>query len=54
MSPESSIKTANKLSIQSSSNLYRVRLGPFASRSEAMNTISRVTGEKNIQAVISQ
>ncbi|QKJ66005.1 septal ring lytic transglycosylase RlpA family protein [Deefgea piscis] len=45
---------SDKLSIQSSSNLFRVRLGPFASRSEAMTTISRVTGEKNIQAVISQ
>lgn len=45
---------ANKLSIQSNANLYRVRLGPFSNRNEALAVVSRVTGEKNIKAVITQ
>lgn len=45
---------ANKLSIQSNANLYRVRLGPFSNRNEALAVVSRVTGEKNIKAVIAQ
>jgi len=45
---------ANKLSIQNVANLYKVRLGPFANRNDALAVISRVTGEKNIQAVIAQ
>ncbi|QLG88786.1 septal ring lytic transglycosylase RlpA family protein [Chitinibacter bivalviorum] len=44
----------SKLSIQAINKLYRVRLGPYASRDEALNAISRVTGEKNLQAVISK
>ncbi len=45
---------ADKLSIQSNTNLYRVRLGPFSNRNEALAVISRVTGENNIKAVITQ
>lgn len=45
---------ANKLSIQANSNLYRVRLGPFASRNDALQVISRVTGDNNLKAVIAQ
>jgi rare lipoprotein A len=45
---------ANKLSIQNNANLYKVRLGPFANRNDALAVISRVTGEKNIKAVIAQ
>jgi rare lipoprotein A len=45
---------ANKLSIQNSANLFKVRLGPFANRADALAVISRVTGEKNITAVIAQ
>lgn len=45
---------ANKLSIQANKNLYRVRLGPFASRNDALQVISRVTGDNNIKAVIAQ
>lgn len=45
---------ANKLSILNHTNLYKVRLGPFANRNDALDVISRVTGEKNIKAVIAQ
>jgi rare lipoprotein A len=45
---------ADKLSIQANPNLYRVRLGPFASRNDALQVISRVTGDSNIKAVIAQ
>jgi rare lipoprotein A len=45
---------ANKLSIQSANQLFRVRLGPYANRDQALNAISRITGEKNLQAVISR
>ncbi|MGL6040058.1 MAG: septal ring lytic transglycosylase RlpA family protein [Deefgea sp.] len=45
---------ANKLSIQNNANLFRVRLGPFSNRNEALAVVSRVTGEKNIKAVITQ
>lgn len=45
---------ASKLGIQNNSNLYKVRLGPFSNRNEALAVISRVTGENNIKAVIAQ
>ena len=45
---------ASKLGILNSSNLYKVRLGPFSNRNEALAVIRRVTGENNIQAVIAQ
>ncbi|WP_348946082.1 septal ring lytic transglycosylase RlpA family protein [Chitinibacter sp. FCG-7] len=44
----------DKLSIQTANQLYRVRLGPYASRDQALGAISRITGEKNLQAVISR
>ncbi|QLI81843.1 septal ring lytic transglycosylase RlpA family protein [Chitinibacter fontanus] len=45
---------ADKLNIHTANNLYRVRLGPYASRDQALSAISRITGEKNLQAVISR
>lgn len=47
-------KDADKLSIQANPNLYRVRLGPFANRNDALLVVSRVTGENNIKAVLTQ
>ncbi|WP_373976560.1 septal ring lytic transglycosylase RlpA family protein [Chitinibacter sp. SCUT-21] len=46
---------ANKLTVHNANNkLYRVRLGPYASRDAALDAMGRVTGEKNLKAVISQ
>lgn len=45
--------TAKKLSIQRVGDIYRVRLGPYPNRSAALEEAERLTGKKNLTAVLS-
>ncbi|MDR3427284.1 septal ring lytic transglycosylase RlpA family protein [Silvimonas sp.] len=45
---------AAKLGIQSSGNIHRVRLGPYPDRQAALAAAERLTGDHNLQAVISR
>jgi len=43
-----------RLGIQQAGNLFRVRLGPFADRATALAEAEKLTGQKNLSAVISK
>lgn len=45
---------ATQLAIQQAGSLYRVRLGPFADRASALAEAEKLTGQKNLPAVISR
>ncbi|SFN93673.1 rare lipoprotein A [Formivibrio citricus] len=45
---------ANRLAIQEAGTIYRVRLGPFPDRATALAMAEKLTGQKNLPAVIAR